>query len=224
MSTRPRKALKALAAFLVFAIVQISVQIGFAEPTTASATAALPQNIIVARLVTTNNQPITVNGASAQTGATILTGATIQTPADTGATINLGALGSVDLAPNTQITLDFDDNGNIRVKLIVGCVIVSARRNAEGEITTDQAGSAGKTDRAAGGVLDACFPPGASAPTVGQGAAANAGAGASAGAGAAAGGGGIGNAATVFLITSGGLMALAIPLAIRGGDPSPRNP
>jgi len=223
MSTRHRKALKALAAFLVFAIVQISVQIGLAEPSTNNASAAIPQNIIVARLVTTNNQPITVNGANAQTGATILTGATIQTPADIGATINLGTLGTLDLAPNTQITLDFDDNGNIRVKLITGCVILTTRKNSEGEITTDQAGSAGKTDRAAGGILDACFPPGASAPTVGQGAAANAGAGAGAGTPSAASAEGIGAAATVAIIGGGSMFLIGV-LATRGDNPSPNTP
>ena len=224
MSGRPQKALKALAVFVVFAMVQIYVQVSFAEPVNARGTVALPQNIIVARLVTGNNQPITVNGASAVTGATILTGANIQTPADVGATINLGPLGSVDLAPNTTIRLEFDENGNVKVTLIAGCVLVNAKKKTEGEILTEQGQSAGKTERSKGGILEACFPPGATAPTVGQGVAANAGAGAAAAGGAAATTGGIGTAAIVAIIAGGGAAALGIPLAFRGVNPSPANP
>lgn len=225
MSRRPQKALKALAVFVAFAVVQIYAQISFAEPAGVKTSVSLPQNIIVARLVTGNNQPITVNGASAVTGATILTGATIQTPADIGATVNLGPLGSVDMAPNTTIRLEFDENGNLKVTLIAGCVLVNAKKKAEGEIVTEQGQSAGKTDKAKGGVLEACFPPGATAPTVGQGVAANAGAGAAGAAGAAAATtGGIGTAATVAIIAGLGGVLIGVPAAFRGVNPSPITP
>ncbi len=228
MSQRPTKVIKAFAVFLAFAVAQISIQIGFAEPAGSTATVALPQNIIVARLATTNNQPINVNGASAATGATILNGAEIETPAAVGATINLGALGTVDLAPNTKIRLTFDDDGNLKVLLIHGCAIVNANKDTEGEL--EAGGASNKTDKSAGGVLDVCFPPGAAAPTVGQGAAASAGAGAASGGGAAvggavggaaAGGGGIGTAATVAIIAGVAGAAVGIPLAFRGQNPSP---
>lgn len=218
MSSQPNKALKATAVFLVFAFAQVYVQIGFAEPAATTASMVLPQNIIVARLVTSNNQAITVNGASAVTGATILTGANIQTPADVGATINLGPLGTVDLAPNTTIKLDFDEDGNIKVTLIAGCVIVNATKKTEGEILTPQGESAGKTDKGAGGVLEGCFPPGATAPNVGQGVAAGSGAGAGAAAAAdtVAAGGGIGTAATIAII--GGIGATVIGIGVTRGD------
>ena len=223
MSRRPTKAVKAFAVFLAFAVAQISIQIGFAEPADTTSAVALPQNIIVARLTTTNNQPITVNSASAASGATILTNAEIETPASVGATINLGTLGSVDIAPNTKIKLTFDDNGNLKVVLISGCAIVNANKNTEGEM--EAGGQSNKTDKEAGGVIDACFPPGG-VPTFGQGAAASAGAGASGAAaaavgGAAAGGGGIGTAAIVAIVAGGGAAAIAIPLAFSGQNPSP---
>lgn len=228
MSRRPQKALKSLAVFLVFAIVQIGVQVSFAEPTDAKSSVVFPQNIIVARLVTGNNQPITVNGASAVTGATIVTGASIQTPADVGATINLGPLGSVDLAPNTTIRLDFDENGNVKVTLISGCVLVKAKKKTEGEIITEQGQSSGKTDKSKGGVLEACFPPGAGSPSFTSGVAANAGAGAGGATGAAGAAaattGGIGTAATVAIITGGSSAILGVALASRGDNPSPTNP
>lgn len=222
MTIRQRKPYKAIAVFLVFALAQIYVQLSFAAPASSSPSTVFPQNIIVARLVTTNNQPITVNGATAATGATILTGATIQTPADIGATINLGALGTIDLAPNTTIRLEFDENGKIKVTLINGCVIVKASKKTEAEVATEQNGTAAKKEKGAAGPIDACFPPGASAPTVGQGAAAAAGAGAGASSAAAAGAtaGGL-TTATIVAIVLGGAGAALIPLGFRGTNPSP---
>jgi hypothetical protein len=133
----------------------------------------------------------------------------------------------VDLAPNTVIRLDFDEDGNLRVTLITGCVIVRAKRNTQGEILTEQ-GTAAKNEKAAGGLLDVCFPPGAAGPTVGQGAAASAGAGASgagAGAGAGAGvGGGIGAAATTAVILGGIGGAVALVFAFKGDNGSPSTP
>jgi len=50
-------------------------------------------------------------------GATLLTGATVETPDQVSATIDLGDAGVVELQPNSQIKLDFDENGNVRVKV-----------------------------------------------------------------------------------------------------------
>jgi len=217
MSRRQNKVLKASAIFVAFAVAQVYTQIGLAEPTSTRAV-PVPQNIIIGRLTTRNNQPITVNGNSAASGASIQTGANIQTPADVSATINLGPLGSVDLAPNTIIRLEFDEQGNVKVTLITGCVIVRAKRKTEGRIDTEQ-GTAAKTEKERGGILDVCFPPGAGAPIVGQGAAAAAGAGVALGGSGAAvtTSTGIG-AVTIGAILAGGtIAAVAIPIALRGG-------
>ena len=134
------------------------------------------------------------------TGASILTGATIETGADQSATVNLGPLGQLDIAPNTKLVLTYDDQGNVKALIIFGCAILTAKKKTTGEVETEK-GSAGKTDPAVGGVLEVCFPPGAAAPTVGQGVAVGAGAGAGAPAGAAAAGG-------------GGLFGLGVPATI----------
>ncbi len=219
MRSRQQKALKAVALFLVFAIAQVYVQISFAEPNSPTVPVPLPQQFI-ARLTTRGNQPITVNGLSAATGATILTGATIETPAEVGATINLGPLGYLDLAPNTKVELQYDENGNLKVKLISGCAVLVAKKNTDAEVSTEQ-GSAGKTDKKKGGVIDICFPPGAASPTVGQGAAAAAGAGAAGAAAAAAGGGGGGlSGVAIAAMVGGGIAAVAIPVAIARGNNS----
>ena len=199
MNPKRRNGSRVIAVLLLFAIAQIGLQVGLAEPNTTTNPTAIPQQF-VARLTTRNNQPITVNGLSANTGASILTGATIETGADQSATVNLGPLGQLDIAPNTKLVLTYDQHGNVKALLIFGCAILTAKKKTTGEVATEQ-GTAGKTDPAAGGVLDVCFPQGATAPTVGQGAAASAGAGAGAPAGAAAGGG-------------GGLFGLGVPVTI----------
>ena len=223
MNQKRRNGSRVIAVLLLFAIAQIGLQVGFAEPNTTTNPTALPQQF-VARLTTRNNQPITVNGLSASTGASILTGATIETGADQSATVNLGSLGRLDIAPNTKLVLTYDDKGNVKALLVYGCVILAAKKKTTGEVATEQ-GSAGKTDPAAGGVLDVCFPQGATAPQIGQGAAAAAGAGAGASTPAAAGGGGLfglGRAATIAIFAGIGAVALT-PLAFQD-NPSGAEP
>src|SRR6185503_2345740 len=214
MNQKRRNGSRAIAAFLLFSIAQIGLQIGFAEPNETTNATPVPQQVI-ARLTTRNNVPITVNGLSASTGATILTGATIETGADQSATVNLGPLGSLDIAPNTKLILTYDDDGNVKAMLIYGCAILMAKPKTNGEIATEQ-GTAGKTDPAAGGVLNVCFPQGAAAPTVTNTPAVLAGGG--------GGGGlfGLGTAATVAIFAGIGAVALT-PLAFQD-NPSGANP
>jgi hypothetical protein len=164
MNQNRRHGSRVIAALLLLAIVQVGVQVGLAEPNNTTTPVILPQQV-VARLTTRNNQPIQVNGLSANTGASILTGATIETGADQSATVNLGPLGTLDIAPNTKLVLTYDDHGNVKALLVYGCAVLTARKKTTGEIATEQ-GTAGKTDPAAGGVLNVCFPQGAAAPTV----------------------------------------------------------
>ena len=137
MNVRTRKALTTIAAVLAFAFTQVYL-----------VSAGPPQRVITGRLSTRNNQPITVNGNSAGTGSTILTGATIETPDQVSATIDLGDAGTVELQPNSKIQLDYDINGNVRVKAIRGCAVVRKKTNVlpgEIEIYTDSASE--KTDK-----------------------------------------------------------------------------
>lgn len=125
MKPRQKKALKAVAIFLSFAFTQVYVSAALPGP----APGGVPQQTLTARLTTRNNQPITVNGNAAGTGATILTGATIETPDQVGATIDLGDAGIVELQPNSKIQLDYDANGNVRVKVIRGCAVSRRKTN-----------------------------------------------------------------------------------------------
>ena len=216
MNPKRRNGSRVIAALLLFAILQIGLQIGLAEPNNTTDPVVVPQQI-VARLTTRNNQPVTVNGLSANTGASILTGATIETGADQSATVNLGPLGTLDIAPNTKLVLTYDDQGNIKALLIYGCAILTAKKKTNGEIATEQ-GTAAKSDPAAGGILNVCFPQGAAAPTVNPGVAT---------APAASGGGGgglfgLGKAATIAIFAGIGAAATT-PLWFQD-NPSGSNP
>ena len=217
MNRKQRNGSRVIAALLLFSILQIGLQVGLAEPNNPTDPVVVPQQV-VARLTTRNNQPITVNGLSANTGASILTGATIETGADQSATVNLGPLGVLDIAPNTKLVLTYDDQGNVKALLLYGCAILTAKKKTNGEIATEQ-GTAGKTDPAAGGVLNVCFPQGAAAPTVNTGVAT-----APAASGGGGGGGlfGLGRAATIAIFAGIGAAALT-PLWFQD-NPSGSNP
>src|SRR3982750_4714821 len=123
MTTNRPKGLRAVVVLVLFALGQVGIQIGFAEPNSPAIPTPLPQQFI-ARLTTTNNQPISVNGNSAATGASIVTGATIETGADQSATVNLGPLGTLDIAPNPKLVLTYDENGNVKAVLVYGCAVL----------------------------------------------------------------------------------------------------
>lgn len=145
MNLRRRKALKATAIFFAFSFAQVYVHAALPE---AAPAPAPPQRQITARLTTKNNQPITVNGNQLGTGATLLTGATVETPDQVSGTIDLGDAGVVEIQPNSTIKLDFDANGNVRVKVIRGCTVVRKKTNVlpgEMELYTDAATE--KTDK-----------------------------------------------------------------------------
>lgn len=200
MTRQPRKFSGAIAVFLAFALVQVCIQLSFAAP-------SVPQQFI-ARLTTTGNQPITINNASAASGASLLTGATIETPAAVSATIDLGALGTIELQPNSVIQLDFDDDGNVRVKVLRGCVVINKKGPGVAEAYTAE-GASEKTSNNRPG-MGFCFLNGGLNP-IGQQAAAAAAAGGGAGTG-------IATEALIAIIAGGGALAAGLIWAFNGGS------
>jgi hypothetical protein len=201
MTKQHRNFSGAIAVFLAFALVQVCIQLSFAAP-------SVPQQFI-ARLTTTGNQSITVNGASAASGASLLTGATIETPAAVSATIDLGALGTIELQPGSSIQLDFDDNGNVRVKVLRGCVVIKKSGPGQAEAYTAE-GASEKTNSNRKG-LGFCYLNGGLNP-IGQAAAAAGG----------GGGAGIGTSALVAILAGGGALVAGLIWAFHGGgNPSP---
>ena len=66
---------------------------------------------------------VLVNGETAQNGRSIFTSSIITTPADANAIIGIAKLGKIELAPNTSLTINFDENG-ITGDLVAGKVTV----------------------------------------------------------------------------------------------------
>lgn len=212
---------QSISLLLVTALLTLSVQSSFAASTAQ----------IVGKLSTRGNRPIVVNGNNTEPGASILDGATIETPDGTGATISLGALGEIDLAPNTVAVISYS-NGKIKVTLKRGCAIVRTNQGVDGSIETPD-GTNVPADQPDGNNkkrADVCFPLGATTPVVNAGAAANAGAGAGGGAaassaGVAAGGSsGAGlSAGVIAAIVAGGIVTVIVIVAATG-DSSASSP
>jgi len=207
MSHRQKKLLTAITLFVIVALMHTYVGVSFAARTPGITALSPSAQGVTAILTTAGNKPITVNGASAVTGATVLSGATIETPDQVAATINIPGHGSLEIAPNTKLTLEFDQNGNIKLNLVQGCLVLHTMKGTSGEVDNGQ-GVVGKTDSAKDDVLDVC--PGVKV----------------AGAAAAGGGGlfGLGTAATVAIVAGSVGTVAAIALGNRGSNPSPATP
>ena len=224
MNSRHQKITTVTALLVTLAVGQLYIGVTLAEPTKGAGSFDAVPAAIMGVLSTTSNKAITVNGASAVSGATIPSGATIETPSGVGATIRLGRLGSLCIAPNTKLTLEFDQQGNIvKVNVIEGCVILRSPKNVSGIVNGAQ-GVLGQIGGSTGGSVDVCSRPGA-APSINQGAAVDAGAGASAtdcgAAGAAVAPTGIPPAVAAAFIGGG---AAGLYLLFRGSNPSSSAP
>jgi len=206
MNPRQKRTAIVFALLMALAVTHINLGISFAKSEAALETPEPPP--ITAILTTKGNRPITVNGAQVMSGATIVAGSIIETPDLVGSTISLGSLSNLEIGPNTKLSIDYDENGNMRVNLVRGCATVRTKQNVLGQVDTVQ-GVAGKTDPKRKGFLSVCFPLGAAAPivTVAE----------AAGAAAATGG-------SLAGIIAAGAAAGTLPFAFRGSNPSPSTP
>lgn len=80
-------------------------------------------------LVSGKSSSVSVNGQEAQSGRTVFSASTITTPADASAVISVGKLGKIELAPNTTLTISFDENG-ISGNLAKGTVTVLSAKES----------------------------------------------------------------------------------------------
>ena len=100
---------------------------------------------LMGKLRTRNNKPVSVNSNKAKSGTTILSGSQIVCPEKVGATVDLGALGRLDMAPSTDVTLTFDGT-RVDVRLKAGYVVLTTKKGIAGTVTTDD-GKVVVTDR-----------------------------------------------------------------------------
>lgn len=66
---------------------------------------------ISGKLLNGETPAVLVNGEAAQNGRSIFSSSTITTPADANAIISIAKLGKIELAPNTNLTISFDESG-----------------------------------------------------------------------------------------------------------------
>jgi hypothetical protein len=220
MSTQKRKAFRAVAVFLAFAVAQVYVQFSFAAPNASESTVLLPQQLVA--VLTSTGGSAVVNGNSASSGATILSGAEVEAPAGVQVSINLGRLGKVDLDPGSKIRLYYECSENahatavetcrVRAVVLAGCVHIAASKGTRGQIDTETEENA-KKDEAGGGTISHCVSPvsGVQTSTTGAG-----------------GGGGLSTGAKIAILTAAVFTPIGIWWAIHGGNenvnPSPGTP
>lgn len=120
-----------IACCLMFAVFVASSMVALASPETKSAAGEL-----IVSGNTANGTPYAMlNGERAFSGRTFFSSGTVATTEDNNATVKLGKLGSVNLAPNSILSLSFGDN-KISGNLIAGQVKVSSSEGVEVKIQT----------------------------------------------------------------------------------------
>lgn len=164
MTSKHQTATTFVVLLLVYALALLPVHANSTSPGAAATRQIGSQVPSAARLVTRNDQPILVNGNKLTTGGTVLAGATLETPRGVGATVSLASLWTLDLAPETKLTLNFADT-TVSVMLNDGRALLDAKK---GITATFKAGAGQAVVNEPGGdsFLDISFPPGASTPTV----------------------------------------------------------
>lgn len=203
MRSKYKRSFTAITLLILLAVMQAYAAPGRATRNSSGTDSSAAPQQISGILTTQANKPITINGASAATGATILSGAMIETPDGVTATITIPGHGTLEIAANTKLTLEIDQNGNIKVNLIQGCLVLHTLKGTSGEVDNAQ-GVIGKTDSTKNDELNVC--PVRTA-------------------GAAAGGGGLSTGEKVAIVAAvGGGLGVALGFGLRGSNPSPGAP
>jgi hypothetical protein len=143
MTSKRQRAASAIALVLIFSISQIYVQASLGGKNSAATNPAGATAARTGKLTTSGNNPINVNGNSTKPGTTILSGSTLLTPAGVGASVQIGKLGLLRMAPETSLTISFEGS-TIDVTLSSGYATLTTGPGVKGSITTPD----GKTERA----------------------------------------------------------------------------
>jgi hypothetical protein len=126
VSPRPMRVLSVIL-LVVIANVYVFAS-GAVAPTGTSATA------LTGRLITKSNRPVLVNGGEAITGAVIVSGTELVTPAAAGANIHLDKLGTVSIAPSSNVSVAFDAT-SVTVNVVSGYATVATAEGVKGTVT-----------------------------------------------------------------------------------------
>ncbi|HEX8197871.1 MAG TPA: hypothetical protein VF571_16895 [Pyrinomonadaceae bacterium] len=122
----------------------VATGLAIAVLTTSSMVAlATPDRQLMGELTVTGASAASVNGERAATGRSISSSSVVATSAETTAIINLGKIGRIELAPNSSLSLNFDEktisgsinDGSVKVSSAPGVEVKLATK--AGEITNE---------------------------------------------------------------------------------------
>jgi len=172
MNRLRHKGFSALAIMLTFALVQISLQLGFAAPR-SSTFAALPPQGILAKVTTKDGSPIFINGVSSPSGSSIATNTTIDSTG-VASTVDLGPLGTIDLAPGAKIIIEFEcppeklnnpdpENCKVKTTVLAGCITVNHKKGTQHDVVLENQQKVAESDdddekKGGGGSFPYCKP------------------------------------------------------------------
>lgn len=122
-----------LSTLLLIAVINVYVFAAGAIVPKTGASEASSTKVLLGKLITTSNRPVVVNGAEAITGTIILSGAQLTTPAANIATVQLDNLGTVTIAPKSNVTLTFDSS-NVAVRVLSGDATLSTATGVKGTV------------------------------------------------------------------------------------------
>jgi hypothetical protein len=88
---------------------------------------------VYGKLITTSNRPVVVNGGEAITGAIILSGSQVQTSAASFAAVQLANIGSVNIAPKSDVMISFDQK-NVTVRVASGDATLMTVEGVKGTV------------------------------------------------------------------------------------------
>jgi len=124
--------MRILSALMLIAVINVYVfAAGAVIPKETVGESASPQALL-GKLVTVSNRPIIVNGAEAITGTIILSGAHLVTSLSL-ATVQLDKVGTVTVAPRSNVMLNFDSK-TVTVKVLSGDAMLSTVDGVKGTV------------------------------------------------------------------------------------------
>jgi hypothetical protein len=132
MSIRGKHATRAVATFLIITLFQVYVLANATRPNINSS--APHAGMIYGKLSLPGSKLMLINGNSVGTGTTVFSGSQLQTPADTEAAVQLGAVGYLDIAPDTNLTVTFDKT-SVDVRVTKGSAVLSTDAGVKGTVT-----------------------------------------------------------------------------------------
>jgi hypothetical protein len=127
LSLRP---IKITSVLVLIAVLNVYV---FAVVPKNTASESSSAKVVLGKLVTMSNRPVIVNGAEAITGSIILSGSTVATYGASLATVQMGKVGSVTIAPNSTVALKFDSS-SVTVKVAEGDATLTTANGVKGTV------------------------------------------------------------------------------------------